>query len=115
MGKLLLSLHLFFEIVELAMDTEEQKRKILSAIFTAFDKWAAQNFDVLFDPETRKNNPELFEREHFDDIFMLRRVTEIGLFRYVAQQVMESEDCKRQLTNDHESCPPVHSPPKRIC
>ena len=81
------------------MNDEEIRAKIKRSIFTAFDRWAAQNFDVLFDPSTRKENPERIEADRLEDAFMIRRVHDIGFFRYVTREVVASEDCLRQFRN----------------
>jgi hypothetical protein len=79
------------------MEDEEIRKKIRRSIFTAFDRWGSQNFDVLFDQNTRKENPEKFSAYRLDNDFMIRRVHDIGFFRYVTRHVVASTDCQRQL------------------
>lgn len=79
------------------MDDEEIRRRIRRAILTAFDKWGSQNFDVLFDPRTRKENPEKYENDRLDDAFMRQRIVNLGLFRTVTKQVVASENSLRQF------------------
>ena len=72
------------------------REKFRESIRTAFDKWGARNFDVIVNPDIRKNNPEALEGIYQEDVFMTKRVCVLGLFRHVTQQVIESEDFRRQ-------------------
>jgi tetratricopeptide (TPR) repeat protein len=81
------------------MTKEEEnqlREKLRESIRTAFDKWGARNFDVIVDPDTKKNNPEALEGIYLEDLFMSKRVCILGLFRYVTQQVIANEDFLRQ-------------------
>jgi tetratricopeptide (TPR) repeat protein len=77
-------------------EEDKVREKLREAIRTAFDKWGARNFDVIVNPDTKKNSPEALEGIYQEDIFMTKRVCVLGLFRHVTKQVMASEDFQRQ-------------------
>src|SRR5208282_329901 len=78
-------------------EDDEIRRKLRDDFFVAFDRWGARNFDVLVDPEVRKNNPEVFEGMHLEDLFMSKRVFIPGFYRSVTQSFLDSADSQRQL------------------
>lgn len=78
-------------------DAEEIRKKLRDAFFVAFDRWGAQNFDKLVDPEVRRNNPETFRGMHLEDLFMSKRVFITGFYRHVTRSVMANADIQRQL------------------
>ncbi|MDG7016280.1 MAG: hypothetical protein JRM82_02790 [Nitrososphaerota archaeon] len=80
----------------MAGEEDRLRKRFRESIRTAFDKWGARNFDVIVNPDTRKNNPEALEGVYQEDVFMTKRVCVLGLFRHVTQQVMASEDFQRQ-------------------
>lgn len=88
----------FFGDVEVTKEEDDLLRaKLRQSILTAFDRWGAQVFDRLVDPDVRKNNPEALDGAYLEDLFMSKRVFILGFFRYVTQQVRANEDCQRQL------------------
>lgn len=82
----------------------ELKEKLRQSIYSAFDMWAAQNYDLLKTSITTETIDEIANDAYMEDLFLSKRAFIPGFMRYVTKQQTSNTKLKRQRSTVLKAC-----------
>jgi hypothetical protein len=89
------------------MVDEETRKKIHVAVSHAFDKWALRNYERVireFEELGDERRREVSEDFWDEDAFLVRRVHDIGFYRYTLNEIRSSELIAKRRKDALEAC-----------
>lgn len=82
----------------------ELREKLRQSLYSVFDVWAAQNYDMLMTSTTIEDMDEITNDAHMEDLFLSKRALIPGFMRYITKQQTSNTKLARQRSTVLKAC-----------